>query len=47
MISDRLEHKLLESFGFPAATFDELQLIISQLDDLGLSVEFSHGFEVS
>ncbi|EAU74591.1 hypothetical protein RS9916_33827 [Synechococcus sp. RS9916] len=29
------------------ATFDEFQLVVSQLDDLGLGVEFSHGFEVS
>ncbi len=47
MPSDRLEHKLFEQFGFIAATFDEFQLIISQFDDLGLSVEFSHGLEVS
>ena len=26
--------------------FDEFQLIVSQLDDLGLGVEFRHGFEV-
>ena len=29
------------------ATFDEFQLVISELDDLGLGVEFRHGFEVS
>ena len=30
-----------------ATTLDEFQLIVSQLDELGLGVEFSHGFEVS
>ena len=45
-IGDRLEYHLFESFGFPAATFDEFQLIISQFDDLGLNVEFSHDFQV-
>ena len=30
-----------------ASTFDEFQLVVSQLDDLGLGVEFRHGVEVS
>ena len=40
--SDRIENKLFEQFGFIAATFDEFQLIISEFDDLGLSVEIDH-----
>ncbi len=43
MHNDRLGHMLFEKLGFPTATFDKFQLIISQFDDLGLSVEFSHG----
>ena len=42
-----LKTNSFEQFGFIAATFDEFQLIISEFDDLGLSVELSHGFEVS
>ena len=41
------QHTGLIHPSLETAPFDEFQLIVSQLDELGLGVEFSHGFEVS
>ena len=39
-------HNLFERL-MPTATLGCFELIVSQFNDLGLDVEFSHGFEVN